>query len=68
VWQDLLGRLQVCLEHPNTEAPYRGSLVDDNMFAIDVREWGLPNLLAEYRARRTPKLHTPVKGQVSGDL
>jgi hypothetical protein len=26
------------------------------MFAIDLQEWGLENLLEEYRQRREPKL------------
>lgn len=59
LWQDLLGRLQDSLARPDSRAPFRGSLVDDNMFAIDVREWGLTNLLEEYRIKRTPKLQRP---------
>jgi hypothetical protein len=52
IWDDLLTRLRKELANCNSEAPFRGSLVDDNMFAIDVNEWGLPDLLSEYRSRR----------------
>ncbi len=56
VWDDLLGRLHQDLDHPTANAPFRGSLIDPPMFNIDVTEWGLPNILEEYRARRQPKL------------
>ncbi len=56
IWGDLLDRFQRELQHPNSGARFRGSLIDENMFAIDVKEWGLEDILAEYRARRTPKL------------
>ncbi len=55
IWDDLLGRFQRELLQPD-HAHFRGSLIDENMFAIDVKEWGLENILDEYRARRTPKL------------
>lgn len=56
VWDDLLGRLQHSLHSPDRNAVFRGSLIDPNMFAIDVKEWGLENILEDYRARRMPKL------------
>jgi hypothetical protein len=59
VWQDLLQRLQHELAHPNEHAKFRGSLVDENMFAIDVHEWGLDNLVEAFRAQRQPKLAAP---------
>jgi hypothetical protein len=31
------------------------------MFAIDVREWGLDNLIERFRAERQPKLEAPSK-------
>ena len=52
VWRDLLGRFQEALSRPNATARFRGSLIDDKMFAIDVKEWGLDNLMLEYRERR----------------
>ena len=56
VWGDLLGRLRSELAAPNSSAPFRGSLLDEKMFAIDVREWGMENLLQEQRAHREPKI------------
>jgi predicted nucleotidyltransferase len=56
IWDDLLGRFRESLEHPDPKAPFRGSLIDPMMFAIDVNEWGMENLLEGYRARRRPKL------------
>ncbi len=56
VWNDLLSRLRTDLEHPNGRAAFRGSLLDDKMFAIDVREWGMQNLLQVNRDRREPKI------------
>ena len=51
VWDDLLGRFQRELRD-GSKAPFRGSLIDENMFAIDVCEWGLENELARYRELR----------------
>jgi len=31
-------------------------LIDDNMFAIDVKDWGLDDILQEYRSRRLSKM------------
>jgi len=59
VWDDLLSRLRHDLEHPCQHAPFRGSLLDEKMFAIDVHEWGMENLLQENRERREPKI-TPL--------
>ncbi len=56
VWLSLLVKFSRVLATPDPKARFRGSLVDDNMFAIDLHEWGLPNILEEYRARRNPKL------------
>jgi hypothetical protein len=51
IWSDLLARLQQALSSPDPCAKFRGSLIDDHMFAIDVNEWGLDNLLSEARSR-----------------
>lgn len=59
LWTDLLSRFQKEIANPNSRARFRGSLVDENMFAIDVQEWGLDNVLEEYRGRREPKLRPP---------
>jgi hypothetical protein len=55
LWQDLLSRYMHLVQHPNPEAPFRGSLVDENIFAIDMKEWGLENLQNEYRTRHLRK-------------
>ena len=52
VWCELLHRFEREIRNPDPQAKFRGSLVDDNMFAIDVNEWELPNLLAERREKR----------------
>jgi hypothetical protein len=56
IWDDLLTRLRADLAAPKSSAPFRGSLLDEKMFAIDVREWGMENLLQEQRERREPKI------------
>jgi hypothetical protein len=44
VWTDLLSRLNNEIDDPNPYAHFRGSLIDDKMFAIDVKEWGMADL------------------------
>lgn len=56
VWTQLLNRLMFKLLNPEPAARFRGSLVDENMFAIDVNEWGLDDLLSEYRACRVRRI------------
>jgi hypothetical protein len=56
IWDLLLGRLRTQLDRPDTKARFRGSLVDPPMFNIDMVEWGLPNILEEYRKSRLEKL------------
>jgi hypothetical protein len=36
--------------------PFRGSLIDEKMFSIDMKEWGMENLLREQREHRQPKI------------
>jgi hypothetical protein len=55
VWQDLIQRFTQAVAKPATSESFRGSLVDDLMFAIDIQEWGLKNMLEEYR-ERAPKI------------
>jgi hypothetical protein len=57
IWGELLRRFEREIRSPNPDAKFRGALVDDNMFAIDANEWGLPNLLAERRAQRLAQLN-----------
>jgi hypothetical protein len=52
LWVDLLGKFQKLISKADPHARFRGSLVDENMFAIDLREWGLENVLERYRAKR----------------
>jgi hypothetical protein len=59
LWDDLFSRLRNDLDCPDKRAPFRGSLMDEKMFAIDVHEWGMENLLEESRAQREPKI-TPI--------
>lgn len=56
LWDDLLSRLKQQLEHPDPNAIFKGSLIDERMFAIDVTEWGLPDLNGQLRARRNSLL------------
>ncbi len=59
LWHDLLSRFKSQLAHPDPKARFRGSLIDENMFSIDLNEWGLDNILEEYRALRQPKIALP---------
>jgi len=56
IWSRLLQRLQKAIAKPDTTANFRGSLVDENMFAIDVKEWGLENVLEDTRKIRLEEL------------
>jgi hypothetical protein len=56
VWSELLQRFQHEIAKPRPEASFRGSLVDNNMFAIDVNEWRLADLLEEKRRSRLQEI------------
>lgn len=56
LWQDLLQRFQKAITHPDPTASFRGSLIDEKMFAIDLNDWGLENLMQEYRERRLQRV------------
>jgi hypothetical protein len=49
IWTALTKRFAEQVRHPNKDAPFRGTLVDPNMFAIDVKEWGQRDLYQENR-------------------
>ena len=66
IWQDLISRLSKATAQPDPTQEFRGSLIDDCMFAIDVKEWGLDNVLARYRAERTPILNMPNESAATG--
>jgi len=56
IWNDLIGRLRDELDNPNPKAHFRGSLIDENMFAIDVHEWGMENLIEQHRNKAGLKI------------
>lgn len=51
VWSDLFSRFEKRVHHPKENDPFRGTLIDPNMFAIDVTEWGERDLYREYCER-----------------
>jgi hypothetical protein len=51
LWNELIRRLEERVQHSNKDEPFRGTLIDPNMFAIDVKEWGERDLFREYCAR-----------------
>lgn len=56
IWRELLSRFTKQLRRPDPRAEFRGSLVDDRMFAIDVNEWNMANLFEEQRQIRLAEL------------
>lgn len=52
IWDELLSRFSREVHSPDPCSKFRGSLVDDRMFAIDIAEWGMENLLEEYQEKR----------------
>jgi len=56
IWDKLLKRLREEIINPDLNANFRGSLIDENMFAIDVNEWGMRNVIEEYRAQHPDRL------------
>ena len=56
VWRRLLDCFSEELAKRNPVAPFRGSLVDDKMFAIDVTEWGMEDILGAGREARQIKI------------
>jgi hypothetical protein len=63
LWRDLLGRFSSAIAGDNKDAPFRGSLVDDNMFAIDLQDWGMANILEDYRAQRLSRIKKTTQNQ-----
>jgi len=61
LWQDLIGRYMHEVQHPDPKARFRGSLVDDNMFSIDIKDWGLDDIESEYRTRALQKRPATVR-------
>src|SRR5438270_7999736 len=52
IWESMVERTRQAIETPDPKAQFRGSLLDERMFAIDVQEWGMNDLLGESRKRR----------------
>lgn len=52
VWEDLLTRFAHEVRSQGSSSRFRGSLIDEKMFAIDVEEWGLDDIRREYQQRR----------------
>lgn len=48
IWDDMTSRFTHQVRKPNKDAPFRGTLIDPRMFAIDVNERGERNLYKEY--------------------
>jgi hypothetical protein len=63
LWQDLLGRFSEQLRVPSAGSGFRGGLIDDATFAIDVEEWGFEDILSERRAQRAKIEHVPGPGR-----
>jgi hypothetical protein len=51
VWEELTQRFTTKIKYPDASAPFRGSLIDPRMFAIDVNERDERNLYDEYLKR-----------------
>ena len=60
LWQELLSRYMHLVQHPDRKAMFRGSLVDENMFSVDIKDWGLENLQEQYRGRHMQKTPSSV--------
>src|SRR5438105_803192 len=56
IWGDLTQRFINHISHPRKDDPFRGSLIDPYMFAIDVNEWGERDLYRENAGRHLKRL------------
>jgi hypothetical protein len=43
------------IQQPDRNASFRGSLVDEHIFAIDIKDWGLEDIQSQYRNRQLNK-------------
>lgn len=48
VWRELHNNFGEFTSQPQANQPFRGTLIDPKMFAIDVNEWGEPDLYREF--------------------
>jgi hypothetical protein len=51
IWNELLEKFTASLKNRDARAPFRGSLIDPNMFAIDIKEWKMADVGEDYRAQ-----------------
>ncbi|MGZ4789991.1 MAG: nucleotidyltransferase [Terriglobales bacterium] len=56
IWCELVTRFTREIKNRDPQALFRGSLIDEYMFAIDVDEWEQPDLLEESRQRRLARM------------
>jgi len=59
IWRTMLDRTRDAIEHPDAKAEFRGSLLDERMFAIDVQEWGMKDMLGQSRKDRETEIENP---------
>jgi hypothetical protein len=59
IWRMMLDRTRDAIEHPDPKAEFRGSLLDERMFAIDVQEWGMKDMLGQSRKHRETEIENP---------
>lgn len=63
IWEDLIAWFSHQVKHPNKNAPFRGTLIDPRMFAIDVDEWSERDLYKENCEQHPWSIQTgPLRG------
>jgi hypothetical protein len=67
IWDELIENFTRELSEPDPKARFRGSLLDERMFAIDVANWGLADLLKEERAAKRERIVAPQAAQQTSD-
>jgi hypothetical protein len=65
LWTDLIDRFKQSVDSPSADLLFRGSLIDDKMFAIDVNEWGLVDLMTHCRNARRERLRLPENAEAA---
>jgi hypothetical protein len=65
VWNEMTSRFAERVQHPKAGEPFRGTLIDPNMFVIDVAEWGERDLYREY-CERHPCLLQAIESTLGG--
>lgn len=66
LWDDLSKRFTKRLATRDATAPFRGSLVDENMFAIDMNDWGMADILKQRRTDRIQRLPETLQNSEKG--